>query len=269
MPFKNFEHSPLFYESKGIGEPLILIPGFASGAWTWFCQIPELSENFRVITFDPRGIGQSKKADAETLNASLDTFVEDILQIVNNLQIEKINVLGASFGGFVAQQFALQYPEKVNKLILACTSAGGKNHVKPDAEILRSYTPNPKFTSGEQIRHFIRPAFTEAFNREHAEVIEKVCRLREANEVSEKTYSAQLQTAFSFAIEENLGEIKHETLVITGDQDNLVPMPNSINLAKKLPNAELKIIKDGSHMFFIENACEFNKIVSGFVNREP
>ncbi len=50
----------MYYESEGEGEPLILIPGFASGAWTWFCQTKDLSKDFRVITFDPRGIGKSK-----------------------------------------------------------------------------------------------------------------------------------------------------------------------------------------------------------------
>lgn len=253
----------LYYETHGTGKPLILIPGFASGAWTWFCQTEELAKNFRVITFDPRGIGQSGN---DATNLSLETFVEDVVQILDDLKIEKVNVLGASFGGFVALEFALRFPERVGKLILACTTAGGKNHVRPDIEILRSFTRNPEFSLGEQIRHFFRPAFTEKFNAEHAEIVEKVCVLREENDVSDETYSAQLQTAFSFDVEEKLGEINHETLVMTGDKDNLVPMQNSINLAEKLPKARLKIIKNGSHIFFVENADEFNREVKEFLS---
>ena len=60
-----------------------------------------------------------------------------------NLKIEKANVLGASFGGFVAQEFALDFPERIDKLILACTTAGGANHVKPDIEILSFVSPDP------------------------------------------------------------------------------------------------------------------------------
>ncbi len=84
--------------------------------------------------------------------------------------------------------------------------------------------------------------------------------------MTEETYSAQLHTAFSFDVDLRLDEITNETLVITGDQDNLVPMQNSENLAAKIPNAKLKVIKNGSHMIFVENASEFNRIVVEFVS---
>jgi pimeloyl-ACP methyl ester carboxylesterase len=256
----------LFYETHGAGEPLILIPGFASGAWTWFCQIDELSKEFQIITFDPRGIGRSKIENPDDAkNLSMETFLRDVLQILDDLKIEKANILGASFGGFVAQEFALKYPERLNKLILACTTAGGAGHVRPSDEILRSFTPDPTLTVGERIRKFIRPAFTEEFNAKNADEVEKVCQLRESNEVAEAVYLAQLQVAFSFNTSEKLGAVENETLVITGDKDSVVPMQNSVNLAERLPNAKLKIVENGSHMFFIENADEFNDAVKEFI----
>ena len=255
----------MFFETKGKGKPLVLIPGFASGAWTWFRQTEYLAKNFQVVTFDPRGIGKSKVENSELQNLSMKTFVADVLQILDKLEIEKANVLGASFGGFVAQEFAFTFPERLDKLILACTSSGGKHHVKPDIEILRSFTPHPDLSLGERIRKFFRPAFTGKFHAEHGEEVEKVCRLRKENEVSEATYSAQLQTAFSFDAENKLNEIKHKTLIITGDKDKVVPMQNSVNLAKKMPNAKLEIIKNGSHMIFVENAAEFNRKVKEFL----
>jgi pimeloyl-ACP methyl ester carboxylesterase len=256
----------LFYETRGAGEPLILIPGFASGAWTWIFQTGELSKYFRVITFDPRGIGKSKIETAgDAKNLSMETFVTDVLGILDDLRIEKANILGASFGGFVAQEFALAFPERLNKLILACTTAGGVNHVKPDIEILRSFAPDPSLTVGERIRKFIRPAFTDEFNADSADEVEKVCRLRESSEVAEAVYMAQLQTAFTFNTEDKIGAIRHETLVLSGDKDRVVPMQNSVNLAEKIPNATLTIIENGSHMFFIENAARFNQAVAEFL----
>lgn len=253
----------LFYETHGNGESLILIPGFASGAWTWFRQVEELSKNFHVITFDPRGIGKSTNDSSKI--SSMQTFVEDVLEVLDELKIERANILGASFGGFVAQEFALSFPERVDKLILSCTTAGGIDHVKPDIEILRSFSPDPTLTVGERIRKFIRPAFTKEFNEHNADEVEEVCRLREINAVADEIYFAQLQAAFTFDTSKRLSEIKNKTLVVTGDRDDVVPMQNSLNLAKNLPNAELKIIDGGSHLIFIENAEEFNKIVSQFV----
>lgn len=255
----------LFYETHGTGKPLVLIPGFASGAWNWFRQTDNLAKDFQIITFDPRGIGKSKAGEADLLNLSMQTFVKDVAQILDDLKIEKAHVLGASFGGFVVQEFVLEFPERVDKLILACTTAGGANHVKPDIEILRSFAPDPTLPLGEKIRRFIRPAFTEEFNSQHADEVEKVCRLREQNEVAEAVYLAQLNSAFSLDTESKLGEIKNETLVISGDQDNVVPVGNSVNLAKNISNAQLKIIENGSHLFFIENADEFNRAVKEFL----
>jgi pimeloyl-ACP methyl ester carboxylesterase len=256
----------MFYETRGEVEPLILIPGFASGAWTWYRQTEDLAKDFRIVTFDPRGIGNSQTNDLQ--NLSMKTFVEDIADLLDLLKIEKANVLGISFGGFVAQEFALRFPERVDKLILACTTAGGTGHVAPDIEILRSFTPDPRLPLGERIRKFFRPAFTEEFHAVCPEEVEKVCRLREENEVAEATYSAQLQAAFSFDSDNKLGEIKHKTLVITGDRDKLVPMQNSVNLANKLPNAVLKIIENGSHMIFIENSKKFNQTIKNFLKAE-
>lgn len=254
----------LFYESHGAGEPLILIPGFASGAWSWFRQIEELSKQFRIITFDPRGIANSKISDGAKV--SLETIAGDIAALLDELNIEKANVLGASFGGFAAQEFALAFPERMNKLILACTSFGGANHVPPTWEILIAFASTEEMNSSERIRKFMIPAFTPEFRAENAEIVEKVCKLREQNIVPENVYLAQLKSATTFDAEKRAADIKAETLVLTGDADVVVPPQNSYNLAEAIPNATLKIIEGGSHMFFIEKADEFNRIVKEFLN---
>ena len=265
MITQKFSGKALFYKAKGSGSPLILIPGFASGEWNWFRQVDDLSKDFQVITFDPRGIGKSRAKESDLQELSMRAFAEDVLQILDKLKIEKANVLGASFGGFVAQEFALSFPERLDKLILACTSFGGKNHVAPDLEILMAFASTEGMNTSERIRKFMIPAFTDEFNEKHTEIVEKVCRLREEAIVPEKVYLSQLTAATTFDFENRVGEIKNETLIITGDKDRVVPMQNSINLSEKMSNAALKIIENGSHLFFIEKAEEFNKIVKDFL----
>lgn len=255
----------LFYESRGAGEPLVLIPGFAAGAWTWFEQTDELSKTFRVITFDPRGVSRSGLDGNLNGTISLETIAADIAGLLDFLEIEKAHILGVSFGGFVAQEFALRFPERLKKLVLACTSFGGANHVAADLEVLAAFVAADDLNKHERVRRFMIPAFTPEFAAARADVIEKVCRLRAENVVPEKVYSQQMTSAVTFDAERRVSEIRAETLVLTGDRDVVVPPQNSENLAKAIPNATLKIIENASHMFFIENAAEFNRIVTDFL----
>lgn len=256
----------LYYETHSTGSPVVLISGFASGAWLWFRQIEELAKHFQVITFDPRGISRSKLNENESV--SIGEIADDVVQILDKLKIEKASILGTSFGGFVAQDFALRFPERLNKLILACTSFGGKNHVLPsNFEVLTAFASTENLNSSERIRKFMIPAFTKDFVENNFEIVEKTCQLREQNEVPETVYLQQLQSATTFDLEAKVSNITAQTLVITGDSDQVVPMQNSINLANLIPNSRLEIVENSGHLFFIEQAEKFNKIVTKFVNR--
>ena len=254
----------LFYQTHGTGEPLILIPGFATGAWLWFRQIDKLAKHFRVISFDPIGIGKSKIN--EKITVSIGGIADDVAQILDELNIEKASILGTSFGGFVAQEFALRHPERLQKLILACTSFGGKNHVLPSSyEILTAFASTENLNSTERIRKFMIPAFTRNFVENNFAIVEKTCELREQNEVPESVYLQQLQSATTFDLEAKVSNIKAQTLVITGDRDQVVPMQNSVNLANLIPNSRLEIVENSGHLFFIEQAEKFNKIMTDFL----
>ena len=230
MPRISVNGLKLFYEAEGSGEPVVLIPGFASGRAIWSMQTPALIRHFRVISFDPRGISASDKPEGPQ---SIGLLADDLAHLLQTLRIAAAHVVGVSFGGFVAQEFALKYPSMTRKLVLCCTSFGGPNHVPPGADTLKA------FASSEWV---------------------------DSDEVPDHVYHSQLEAAKNFNSESRVERIVSPTLVLSGDADSIVPVQNSRNLAAKIPGAELRIIEGGSHTFFNERADEFNQTVTRFLS---
>lgn len=262
MPTAQINNIALYYESHGMGEPLVLIPGFASGIWIWLKQVEELSKNFRVITFDPRGVSRSDKPQEITIK----TTADDVAALLDELNIERAHILGASFGGFVAQEFALSHPEKVESLILCCTSFGGPKHILPSMDVLAAFASTKGLNTEERMRENLLLAFNQSYVETHKEEVAKVCELRATNSVPEQAYMLQLQAAATFDASERVSQIQKPTLVLTGNKDIIVPVQNSENLTAAIPNSKVKIIEGGSHLFFIEQANEFNDTVRDFIS---
>jgi pimeloyl-ACP methyl ester carboxylesterase len=263
MPTIHKNDAEIRYETSGSGDPLVLVPGFASGAWSWKWQIEPLSENSQVITFDPRGISRSRLTGSGQL--SIELIADDVAAILDSIGAKVANILGISFGGFVAQEFALKYPDRTGKLVLASSSFGGKNHVAPEMPVLVAFASTEGMNSAERIRQYLTMAFTPGFVESDPGTVDEFCRLRGDNAVPESVYLGQLRAAMGFESESRLRQIAAETLMISGDSDVIVPVQNSINLAAAIPNARIEIIAGGGHMAFVEQANEFNRVVGKFI----
>ena len=262
MPKVSVNGLKLYYEIEGDGAPVVLIPGFAAGRWIWFKQAEDLSRNFRVVIFDPRGVSASDKPEgAQTIGL----LADDIAHLLQTIGIASAHIVGASFGGFVAQEFALKYPTMTQKLVLCCTSFGGPNHVLPAPETLQALVSTKGLNSEDRMRANLLLAFTPEYVRTQVAEVDHIVHLRATNEVPEHIYLSQLQAAMNFNAESRLAEIKSPTLVLSGDADVIVPVQNSRNLAERISGARLQIVKGGSHTFFIEQAGEFNRIVTEFL----
>jgi pimeloyl-ACP methyl ester carboxylesterase len=264
MPQFALANVDIHYEVYGNGEPLVLIPGFAAGAWIWFKHVAPLATKFKVVTFDPRGIGQSS-FESEPLTMRL--LAGDTAALLHGLGIEQAHVLGVSFGGFVAQEFALAYPEATRTLSLCCTSFGGPNHVAPSMDILTAVLSTNGFNTDERVRRNLLPAFSPDFVRSHPDDVEEVIKLRLGNLVVEEAYRSQLKAGLGFDAESRVVAIKAPTLVFSGDADRIVPVQNSRNLAERIPGARLRLVEGGSHLFFIEQPWEFNRTVVEFLTQ--
>lgn len=250
----------LHYEITGRGEPLILIEGLGTATWLWWKQVPELSRYFRVIAYDLRGAGWSDKPDEPY---SIPMFADDLTGLMNALRIKQAHVLGISLGGYVAQEFALRYPQRVKRLVLCSTGPGGPGAIAPSAEIITALsTP----VAGENdLRDRIALALAPGYAAAHPEDLEKMLAWRLDNPQPAYAYRRQLLSAVGWTSDGRLGQITMPTLVLAGSEDRVVPSANADILAAGIPHAEKVILQGAGHLINVEKPDEFNKEVIQFL----
>jgi len=253
----------IYYETHGNGEPLVLIEGLAQQVSMWKYQIKGLKNLFKLITFDIRGSGKSDKPQS---GYSLDIFVEDTKAIIDHLNLGKLNMLGASLGGFIAQAFAAKYGNLINKLILVNTAFGGPKYIPLSQEVLNTMLYGGKGnTPLEKAVDALSYSFSEDFVKEKRTIIENIARELLENPQPPYAYQGQAIVGATFNMENEVKQIRNKTLVIVADKDKIVPMGNGINLHKAIPKSKFVMIKDAGHLSFIEKYEEFNTVVKNFL----
>ncbi len=252
----------LYYEIHGQGPALILIEGLGVATWLWENQLPALAEHFTTLVYDNRGVGRSDKPPGPY---SIEQMAEDLAGLMDGLEVARAHILGVSMGGFIAQEFALRYPQRVDKLVLAATSAGGPDHVPMAPEAVALF-----FATDSDPRRLIRRklslAFTPAFLASAR--VEHLIDLRLNDPQPPHAFLAQVAAGSAFNRSEEVKRIQAPTLILAASEDRVVPVANAHNLARKIPNSRLKIYEGLGHQFFVEAPEPFNREVIVFL-REP
>ena len=255
MPYADARGGRIYYETYGDGEPLLMIPGFGATTLVYSENIPALAEHFRVIVFDPRGAGRSDTPEG----ASMQMYVDDCVTMMEVARAAETHVLGASWGGMVAQNLALAYPERVRGLILACTTPGGPHHVSPPPEnmarfLAASDIPDP----AEAVRSLYPLHYSDRYAAENdASIVARALAGADLRSRPEGRLR-QLTAVQEHDTHDRLHEIAAPTLVAHGEDDGVVPVDNARKLAARIPNATLDLYPEARHVFFIERAEEFN-----------
>ncbi len=250
----------LYYEITGNGPYLVLIEGLGASLYLWEKQIPELSKHFTVIAYDNRGVGKSDKPAGPY---SINMMAKDLAGLMNALEISKAHILGVSMGGFIAQEFAISYPEKVDKLVLAATGFGGKDHVPMSQETL-ALVLAASGESREIIQKKLELVYTKKYLSDE-KVLNHLIDLRISNPQVPEAYQAQAMAGVYFDRSEDVKNINKPTFIIGATNDLLMPVQNCYNLNKKIPGSKLKTYDGLGHQFFVENYKEFNSDVIKFL----
>lgn len=254
----------IYYELKGVGPKLF----FISGSYGDLRRTPNvfespLAEHFKILAFDQRGLGQTSKPDKPY---SMADYANDAAGLLDKLGWESVSVMGVSFGGMVAQELAIRYPEKIEKLVIACSSTGGKGGASYPIHELDPNSPediakrwmgvldnrindswieeNPE-EYGERVRDFAE-MMMEAYGVEGSEKRMGVLRQLEARRYHD-TYSRVYQ-------------IKAPTFICGGKYDSQAPPHNLENMHRLIPNSNLEFF-EGGHGFLSQDPKAYEKII--------
>lgn len=261
MPKIRVRDIDIYYEDTGRGTPLLLIHGLGSSTSGWVNQVPEFSQNYRVITFDVRGHGQSDKPRGPY---SIAMFAEDAAALMDSLEINQAHIVGISMGGAIALQLAVEYPEKLRSLTV----------VNMTAElILRTFK--------ERFEFWMRTAIVRLLGmRKMGEVLaERLFPKPEQEELrrvfpdmwaenDKRAYLASFNALVGWSVTERLGSIQCPTLVIAADED-YSPVSAKEAYVAKIPEAKLVVIDDSRHATPIDQSERFNAELSGFLSENP
>jgi len=253
------EQAKIYVEEAGSGDPLVLVHGLGMSSKLWFNQIDEFSRHFRTFAVDLRGFGQSSKP-RETGAYSIEELAKDIISVIEQLEISPTHFLGTSMGGFVGQSVALSRPELCRSLILCHTSP--KMSI-PDNVLKERVTALKTMSMSEYADIVVNQACSSSADTSIRKWLTEMI-VKNDKEVYSQVLTEGLR---DFDVVNELGKINIPTLVITGEQDQVLPSAGGVEIASLINNVELVEIEGVGHLGYVEKPDYFNQAVLSFLDK--
>jgi pimeloyl-ACP methyl ester carboxylesterase len=250
------------YEARGSGDPLLFVHGLGYERHGWGPLPDLLADDFEVIVFDNRGVGESDVPEGPYAIAQL---AADAVAVLDAAGAERAHVLGVSLGGYVAQELALSFPRRVRKLVLGSTSPGGKGAFPmPDAGA-DGFARFPTMERDEGLRLMVENALGEHGVRERPELLEQIFAYRLRYAPTLAGWYAQSFAGATFDAYDRASSISASTLVFHGGADNIVDPRNAELLTRLIRNSLLHVIPDRGHLVMWEEAEALAPVVRDFL----
>ena len=227
MPEIKVNGNSVYYEITGNGHPFVFIHGGGDESGSWHSQTAFFSKRYQVITYDLRGHGRSETPE-ET--SSIGECVEDLHQLLDHLAVQQTYLAGFSMGGYIALNFTLSYPDRVDALILAGANSG------PMTETVRKRSEELAARIGVTL-----PASTINY-----------WKLHKANVARPD-------------LTDRLSEIRRPVLIIVGDQDTAAPSYIAERMHSRITNSQMVVLPNCGHNCSKEQPDTYNSIVDDFL----
>ena len=229
-----------------------------------------LKQNFNLLSYDQRGLGQSAKPDGAY---SMADYADDAAALMDVLGFSSMAVMGVSFGGMVAQELALRHPNKVSSLVLACTSSGGLGGASyPLHELHEHFHDDPEglLQANLQLADNRRTdAWVERHPEQWARLLELSRTARRPLSTDEDRQGAwrQLQARKGHNTWDRLDQIRVPTLIAAGEFDDIAPVANQHALHAQIPDSELLFFA-GGHLFLVQDKTAYPTISQWLLDKQ-
>ena len=267
LPAQNEGKIEIYYEEEGTGVPLVMIGGLTATVEVWGDLRRLLAARHRVIMPDNRGSGRTRLAQDDG-DRSPHRLAGDVLALADALKLDRFHLLGGSFGGMIAQEFALAHPQRLRSLVIACSHFGGKDKVTSPAGIMQTRVRGAAPDATEKER---QAALETIFHPETVRLRPEVVRRYDENKLrfphSKEEIGRREKGIAAFDASERLRSLRAPTLVIHGSHDVLVPTGNAPLLAQRIPGAELVIVEGAGHHFYSEQPEASARAILDFLSR--
>jgi proline iminopeptidase len=269
----------LYYKTMGSGEPIVVLhggPGFDHQQFLPY--IWELSSDYRVILYDQRGTGLSS-GPVDSASITIGNFIEDIEGIRRAFSIERMNLLGHSWGGILAMHYGIRHPDKLKSLILCSTAASvesfdemreaiTRNRLPADSHLLDSIAASEEFQNDDPRaierfwRTYFKPYFVDQSLAGTMNLTFTDNTIRHSNAVAGHI----LNSVGAFDLHEDLGVIRAPTLILHGDSDPM-PVVYAERIHESIPVSELVLLENSGHWPFVDATVQFHSSVDDFLRQ--
>ncbi|MCB0994300.1 MAG: alpha/beta fold hydrolase [Acidimicrobiales bacterium] len=251
MPTQRVRDLDLYHELHGDGPPLLMISGTGNDLRNSAPQLSPLNRRFTVCHYDQRGLGQTSKPAGPYTMAD---YADDAAALLDALGWDRVPVVGVSFGGMVAQNLVVRHPERVERLVLACTSPGGSGRASAD---LLAVSELPEDERAVRTLELLDTRYDPATGvlPPGLEPLVEAFAARSAAPLSDDAARGarlQLEARRGHDVYDLLPQVQAPTLVIGGRHDGIAPTANSLAIAEQIPGARLAVC-DGGHVFFLQD----------------
>lgn len=264
MPKVKVKDINIYYEVHGNGFPIIMISGVSLCLKIWDKPLIDgFSKQFKVILFDNRGAGQTDIPGGEY---TIKMMADDTAGLMDALNIERAHILGFSMGGMIAQEVALNFSQKVEKLILWGAVCGGRKTVPPDLSAYKLLIGAIEDLTPERLAKSTIPlVFTKDFIKNNPEYIDdKIQRFLKCR-IPFSSYARQIKAMLNCNTSRRLKKMDIPTLIMQGKKDILVPAKNGEILVELIPRAKLVLFEQSAHAIFPHEPDLFLNVLFEFL----